>query len=110
MKKSRRTHLQDAAFAAGTSQFRAEMDCRACQYRVEAALKSLAGVLRFDVSLRRRASHRRFDEAVITASAIKQAVECAGRPLSLRRIASELLRTESQITKSQRQVDLEKTH
>lgn len=77
MAKKRFAQFRQTLSASGRTQFRTEIDCRACQYRVQRTLKNLAGITSFQVSLRLRQVSVQFDESVITASAIQQTVERA---------------------------------
>jgi copper chaperone CopZ len=75
-RKADPTEVENSA-ALTEVRFRAEMDCRACRYRVQKALKSLDGVRSFDASLRLQQVAVQFDDKVISESAIQKAVEQA---------------------------------
>lgn len=58
-------------------QAKAEMNCRACRYRVEKALKGVDGVRTFGVDLRRGLVTVGFDEKMVSAAALRRVVEQA---------------------------------
>lgn len=69
IKRAARQPAEDSAFSA--VQVEAEMNCRACQYRVEKALKGLDGVRTFGVDLRRGLVAVWLDEKVVSEAAVR---------------------------------------
>lgn len=54
------------------------MSCEHCVNAVESAVKSLDGVKKVDVSLKKNLATVKFDESIVALDAIKEAIKEAG--------------------------------
>ncbi len=60
-----------------TIELSADMNCRACQYRVEKSLKQLDGVISYKTDLRGQQVSVQFDPLRIEENGLRQAIDSA---------------------------------
>ena len=60
-----------------TVEMAAEMNCKACQYRIEKALKQLEAVRSFKTNLRRQAVTIEFDPSHVEEAQLRKVIDTA---------------------------------